>query len=121
MAGGTPRTKQGAAVVNGVHTDVVCTGFGDSIFVVVTQYQKLGTLVQVVPGVSADGTSAPTYTTRVLLGKDEPMTHVFARSLGEKICPNNDYKPFTLAVALKDWSPQVLHAAEELVLQNKVW
>ena len=36
---------QGAAVINEIHTDVVCTNFSNKLFIVVTQFCKLGTLV----------------------------------------------------------------------------
>ena len=39
---------QGAAVVGGHHTDVAVVDFGNRLMIVLTQYQKLGTLVSVV-------------------------------------------------------------------------
>jgi len=36
---------QGADVINGIHTDIVCTEFEDRLFIVLSQCEKLGTLV----------------------------------------------------------------------------
>lgn len=39
------QNKQSAITVNGVHTEILLTGFADKIFVVITQYGKIGSLV----------------------------------------------------------------------------
>lgn len=39
------KNKQAAITVNGVHTEILLTGFADKIFVVITQYGKIGSLV----------------------------------------------------------------------------
>ena len=36
---------QGAALIDGEHTEIVCSSFQDRLMIVVTQYGKLGTLV----------------------------------------------------------------------------
>ena len=36
---------EGAVLLDGIHTDIECTAYADQTFVVVTQYQKLGTSV----------------------------------------------------------------------------
>ena len=38
-------TFQGAGVIHGTHTDIICKEFDDKLFIVLTQYQRLGTLV----------------------------------------------------------------------------
>jgi proteasome assembly chaperone 3 len=38
--------KQTARIVQGIHTEVLVSGFKDKIFVVVTQYGRIGSLVR---------------------------------------------------------------------------
>ncbi|XP_038048453.1 proteasome assembly chaperone 3-like [Patiria miniata] len=116
-----PVSKQGAATIDGIHTDVVCTAFKDRIFVAITQYEKLGTIVHVIPDSTPADTRQQSFTTKVLLGKDEPITHVMAKNLATKICEGPDSKPLLLAIALKEHSPSVLKSLQELVVQFRVW
>lgn len=37
--------KQAAVLINGTHTEIFITGFTDRIFIVITQYGKIGSLV----------------------------------------------------------------------------
>lgn len=37
--------KQAACIINDTHTEILVTGFSDKIFVVITQYGKIGSLV----------------------------------------------------------------------------
>jgi proteasome assembly chaperone 3 len=39
------KTRQVARLLNGIHTEVLVTGFNDKILVIVTQYGKIGSLV----------------------------------------------------------------------------
>jgi proteasome assembly chaperone 3 len=39
------QNKQAALNINGSHTEILLTGFADRIFVVITQYGKIGSLV----------------------------------------------------------------------------
>ncbi|KAK3577571.1 hypothetical protein CHS0354_026536 [Potamilus streckersoni] len=62
-----------AVEVNSHKTELVCCKFEDRIFCIVTQYQKLGMLVDVTREnvLEETDTATPSYSTRVLLGKDE--------------------------------------------------
>lgn len=113
------KSTQGAALIDGIHTDVVCTNFSDRLFIVITQYQKFGTLVSVTKDtVVKDGMREPTYSTNVLLGRDEPESHVIARNLASKIPVT---KPILFALALKQTSPNVLHGLQELMVTHSCW
>ena len=50
-----PLTRQGAARINGVHTEVVVSGFADRVVVVVSQLGKPGTLLSASAEPSSDG------------------------------------------------------------------
>lgn len=65
------KSKQKVNEVNGILTQVVCTDFNNYIFVVLTQYGKIGTLVSITPDSRSNDISTPTCSTKVLLGKDE--------------------------------------------------
>ncbi|KAI0207753.1 Proteasome assembly chaperone 3 [Lamellibrachia satsuma] len=113
------KSSQGAALIDGIHTDVVCTNFSDRLFIVITQYQKFGTLVSVTRDtVVKDGMREPTYSTNVLLGRDEPETHVIARNLASEIPV---VKPLLFALALKQASPSVLRSLQQLLMTHACW
>lgn len=71
------RSRQTEKTINGNPTQVVCTEFSNYIFIVLTQYGKIGTLVSVTPDTRSGEISLPMFSTRVLLGKDEVMKLVF--------------------------------------------
>lgn len=45
MDGPKVRSKQGLVNVDGVNVDVVCSNFGDTVLLLVTNLNKVGTLV----------------------------------------------------------------------------
>lgn len=65
------KSRQKVNEVNGILTQVVCTEFNNYILVVLTQYGKIGTLVSITPDSRSNDISTPTFSTKVLLGKDE--------------------------------------------------
>lgn len=65
------KSRQKVIEVNGILTQVVCTEFSNYILVVLTQYGKIGTLVSITPDSRSNDISTPTFSTKVLLGKDE--------------------------------------------------
>lgn len=71
------RSRQTGKTINGNPTQVVCTEFSNYIFIVLTQYGKIGTLVSVTPDTRSGEINLPMFSTRVLLGKDEVMKVVF--------------------------------------------
>lgn len=73
------RSKQTEKTINGNPTQVVCTEFSNYIFIVLTQYGKIGTLVSITPDTRSGEISLPLFTTRVLLGKDEVIKSAFVR------------------------------------------
>lgn len=71
MADPIIKSKQVQKEVNGISTEVVCTEFSNYIFVVLTQYGKIGSLISLTPDSRTNDISTPTFSTKVLLGKDE--------------------------------------------------
>lgn len=70
------RTRQTEKRIDGISTQVVCTEFSNYIFIVLTQYGKIGTLVSVTPDSRSSDISTSMLTTKVLLGKDEVLVHL---------------------------------------------
>ncbi|XP_069503736.1 proteasome assembly chaperone 3 [Ambystoma mexicanum] len=114
-------SKQAEEDIHGILTQVVCTAFEDRILVVVTQFGKMGTLVSVTPSILANEIGKPSLTTKVLLGKDEPLTHVCAKNLVTFVSQESGNKPVLLALALKEQSAEVVKALQEVIRGCKVW
>ncbi|KAK2116552.1 Proteasome assembly chaperone 3 [Saguinus oedipus] len=108
-------SKQKTEMVCGVPTQVVCTAFSSHILVVVTQFGKMGTLVSLEPSSVANDISKPVLTTKVLLGQDEPLIHVFAKNLVAFVSQEAGNKAVLLAVAMKDKSMEGVKALREVI------
>lgn len=105
-------SKKGATVINGNHTDIVSIDYEDKSMVVITQYQKIGTLVYIMKDGAPIDNRRPGFTTKILLGDDKPVTHVIARNLASTIYSG---KPIVLGIALKDDSPAVMKTLQEVL------
>ncbi|XP_042720363.1 proteasome assembly chaperone 3 isoform X2 [Tympanuchus pallidicinctus] len=114
-------SKRREEAVRGVRTEVVCTAFSNSILVVVTQYGKMGTLVYVNPDTIGDNVGRPSLSTKVLLGKDEPLVHVCAKNLVAFVSQEAGNKPVLLAMALKDKTMEGIQALREVIRSCQVW
>ncbi|MEE6526457.1 hypothetical protein FKM82_027133 [Ascaphus truei] len=114
-------SKQAEVVIRGTTTQVVCSAFSDHVLVVVTQYGKMGTLVSVTPNVVSNDICKPSLTTKVLLGKDEPLVHVCAKNLVTFVSQEAKNKPVLLTLALKDKSVDCIQAVKEVIRSCQVW
>nr|XP_022317325.1 proteasome assembly chaperone 3-like [Crassostrea virginica] len=113
--GGFPlKSKQTAVDVNGEATEVFCCHYEDYDFIIATQLNKMGTMVEVTRDLVLQEMSAarPSYTTRVLLGVDEPLTHVIAKNLLSKL---DTTKKILLSFSLKDNSPNVIQKLSDVI------
>ncbi|XP_047427922.1 proteasome assembly chaperone 3 [Mugil cephalus] len=115
------KSRQARKEVNGISTEVVCTEFSNYIFIVLTQYGKVGTLISVTPDSRSNDISTPTFSTKVLLGKDEPLTHVCAKNLAMFVSQEAGNRPVLLGLALKDSSLDSIKQIKEIVRSCKVW
>ncbi|XP_060696279.1 proteasome assembly chaperone 3 [Hemiscyllium ocellatum] len=115
------RSKQTTEIVDGILTEVVCTLFSDHIFVVVTQYGKMGTLISVAPHCVANEISKPTLSTKILMGKDEPLIHVYAKHLVTFVSEESGNKPVLLALALKDANLESIKSIKKLIQSCRLW
>uniref|UniRef100_A0A3B3SET4 Transmembrane protein 184a n=1 Tax=Paramormyrops kingsleyae TaxID=1676925 RepID=A0A3B3SET4_9TELE len=113
--------KQRVETINGIKTQVVCTEFSNFIFIVVTQYGKMGTLISVTPDSRNADIGTRTFTTKVLLGKDEALTHVYAKNLVTFVSQEAGNKAVLLGLALKDSTIEGLKAMKEAIKSCQVW
>lgn len=100
--------------MDGEATEVLCCHYEDYDFIIATQLNKMGTMVEVTRDVVLQEMSAarPSYTTRVLLGVDEPLTHVIAKNLLSKL---DTTKKVLLSFSLKDNSPKVIQRLSDVI------
>uniref|UniRef100_A0A674P7A4 Proteasome (prosome, macropain) assembly chaperone 3 n=3 Tax=Takifugu TaxID=31032 RepID=A0A674P7A4_TAKRU len=115
------KSRQKENEINGILTQVVCTEFSNYIFVVLTQYGKIGSLISITPDSRSTDISTPTFSTKVLLGKDEPLTHVCAKNLATFVSQEASNRPVLLGLALKDSSIDAIKQMKELIRSCQVW
>ncbi|XP_065835064.1 proteasome assembly chaperone 3-like [Oscarella lobularis] len=116
------KTVQDVFYLNGDRTELVATHFGDQIFVVVTQYEKLGTLIHARTDRPPNVEGPPVYSIQTLMGSDDVVLHTFARRLMDEIANSSGGATSLLfAIALKDNSLSNLQPVIAKIVQNKVW
>uniref|UniRef100_A0A8C5ENH6 Proteasome assembly chaperone 3 n=1 Tax=Gouania willdenowi TaxID=441366 RepID=A0A8C5ENH6_GOUWI len=117
------KSRQVQKHVNGISTEVVCTEFSNYIFIVLTQYGKIGTLISVIPDSQSKDISTQSFSTKVLLGKDEPLTHVCAKNLATFVSQEAGNRPVLLGLALKDSSIDAIKQIKEIIksCSNLLW
>lgn len=106
------QTKQFAIVIESIHTEFILSSFSDHLFFVITQYDKLGTIVskecvinqklRATVDVTPDGDK--TFSVLTLLGKKEETLEVYARRIIE-VTSKKSSKPLVLSIALKKPTP----------------
>ena len=100
-----PDTVLHAALLSGVHTDLLISRYSDKLFISLTQLGKLGTILLVEKEAvktderTEDGREV--IGTQVLLGQDSEEIHLLARVLAEKL---RITKPLVLTVGVKSLS-----------------
>ncbi|KAI9307415.1 hypothetical protein BJ944DRAFT_261965 [Cunninghamella echinulata] len=127
--------KRTALQINDVHTEILLTGFSDKIFIVVTQYGKIGSLIQttldISPHLVTNPSTVPT-TSQVLFGEStgtqSDLYSLYASSISQAICAMNpnEKRPVVLGIALKpvdtmDKQRQVFHSVIDKIMENPIW
>lgn len=82
---------------------------------------KMGTLVSLEPSSVTSDIGKPVLTTKVLLGKDEPLVHVFAKNLVAFVSQEAGNRAVLLALAVKDRNMEVVKALREVIQTCQVW
>jgi len=116
---GVIKSKVISARIDGTETDIVLNDYRDRLFIILTQYKKLGSLVAVCrETVNTYSVCSEVYQVRTILGQEETAFHVAARYLTEQTQMN---KPALYSIALKDCSLRTLKAIKDIIMQNKMW
>ncbi|XP_065069348.1 uncharacterized protein LOC135694502 [Rhopilema esculentum] len=117
-------SSKSSDVVNGNSTDVVCYNFTNRIFILLTQFQRPGTMIHIEKQDSCQDVYSNQdiidISTDVLLGVDDPIYQVYAKKIASVVFKETK-KPILLAIALKDKSPPSIPLLSGLVLKNNVW
>eukprot|EP01102_Stenamoeba_stenopodia_P016827 TRINITY_DN5922_c0_g1_i1.p1 TRINITY_DN5922_c0_g1~~TRINITY_DN5922_c0_g1_i1.p1 ORF type:complete len:149 (-),score=17.27 TRINITY_DN5922_c0_g1_i1:191-637(-) len=120
VRGGLPDAKQAATIIGGVHTEIVITPYDNLTFVIVTQLEKIGTVLSA----SMDDPTSddPTFTITTLLGRSEDQfAQLLARQLVDNMAQSSP-KPLLLSVALKsNVTIADVRLILKFILQNKTW
>eukprot|EP00126_Sphaerothecum_destruens_P002520 Sdes_comp15945_c0_seq1m5093 len=100
-------THQSRFLIKEIETDVVVTKFQDSTFILVTQFDSMGTVFkfcnvpQEEPQEEQQETH-PDYTLSVLTGKrDDLILEVFARNIGMSVDIHEKGKPVIISLGIK--------------------
>lgn len=104
--------KQISSCILGVKTDIIVTTFVDKTFIIVSQFGKVGSLIQVSPDPYLPTVTEPTYTVRTILGKSDPLHHAIARRVAAGAPPD---KPVLIALSLKDTSTETVKEVQHLL------
>jgi len=98
------KTRQTARLLNGIHTEVLVTGFRDKIFVIVTQYGKIGSLVYVTVDshlpTPLSVTSSTSTNVKFLLGSITPLYQLYASHIATVIATENSSDGRAVVVGL---------------------
>ena len=106
---------------NGVNIDILSTTFNDRIFIIVSQFKKIGTVIEAFTEERSDG--GKMYLTNIKIGKrDDEVCCVYARQIIELISETSD-KPLLLGIALKpeDRDPETLKLVLSKLFEIKTW
>lgn len=104
------------AKINGIHTDIFINNYSNQYFIVLTQLQKLGTLVSVEKDTAhSEGETKAVYSTKVLLGREDDQVHAAGRFLVEQLGLS---KPVIFSFGLQDLSVPVLRAICQLLKEK---
>lgn len=113
------KSKVISVKIDGTETDIILNDYRDRLFIILTQYKKLGSLIAVCrETANTYSICSEVYQVRTILGLEETAFHVAARYLTEQTQMN---KPALYSIALKDCSFRTLKAIKDIIMQNKIW
>ncbi|KAG7196811.1 hypothetical protein KM043_016924 [Ampulex compressa] len=100
------------------HTDIILQLYSNKIFLIITQYKKLGTLVNVSRSNPVNHFTSSDFSVGILFGVDHTHNLLAARFIAEAIAID---RPMLVAISLKDYHPKVLKAIAAALLKLKSW
>ncbi|XP_012256195.1 proteasome assembly chaperone 3-like [Athalia rosae] len=96
------KDKAFGVLIKGIHTDIAIKSYRNRALLIVSQFEKFGSIITVTREESA---KSDVYTVKTILGKDDDQTHVAARYIAEQISIE---KPLLLSICLKDYGIDTL-------------
>ncbi|KAI8393271.1 uncharacterized protein BYT42DRAFT_541566 [Radiomyces spectabilis] len=129
------KNRQAACTIDGVHTEILLTGFQDKIFAVITQYGRIGSLIHttldIAPHRASNPANVPT-TGHFLFGEStgpqSDLYMLYASSIMQAIAAMNPYekRPLLLGIALKPVEDMKARKAIfdqiiDVIMANPVW
>ncbi|KAL2743437.1 proteasome assembly chaperone 3-like [Vespula maculifrons] len=102
----------------GYHTDIAVTIYSNRIFIIISHFKKLGSLITVNRESALSQFNSNIFSTNVIFGKDEIDVHAAARYIAEQI---NIDKPLLLSISLKDYNKEILKVITDSINQLKLW
>lgn len=109
--------KSIAADIDGVPTEIVYADYADKIMLIISQYQKIGSLLMIQKEhVHSPLGSNDIYTTKVIFGASGEEQQVAARHLAEAI---NISKPLCIFINLKSYDIETVKACKDIIFDLK--
>eukprot|EP00038_Savillea_parva_P003405 m.125422 g.125422 ORF g.125422 m.125422 type:complete len:150 (-) comp11165_c0_seq3:2619-3068(-) len=111
-------SKQCCVDLEGHVTDIVVSTYTNCIFIVATQYKKMGTMLWVAQDEQGAQSALPTYTVKHLFGtKDDILLDVCGRQLIEIVAARTGGppRPLLVSLALKSPSKQTVRGVVDAV------
>ncbi|XP_068630677.1 proteasome assembly chaperone 3-like [Battus philenor] len=109
--------KSIAADIDDVPTEIVMAEYADKILLIVSQYQKMGSMLMIQKDqVHSPLGSDDIYTTKVIFGATGLEQQVAARYLAEAI---NITKPLCIFINLKSYDIETVKACKDIILDFK--
>lgn len=109
--------KSIAADIDNVATEIVLAEYNDKMLLIVSQYQKIGSMLMI----QRDQVHSPLgteniFTTKVIFGATGEEQQVAARYLAEAI---NITKPLCIFISLKSYDIETVKACKDIILDIK--
>lgn len=103
---------------NGYHTDIAVKVYSNRIFLIVTDFKKIGTLICINRQSPVDCFSSNIYSTKVIFGNDDVGIVAAARFIAEQIDID---RPLLISLSLKEYSGEILKPIISAINQRKIW
>ena len=114
---GAPEPLSFAASIDGVRTEFLSRKYADRTFLIITQFDKIGMVVEArVASTFMDGSK--NIDVETLMGvRDDPMAEVFARQLVEHM-PGRPGRALLLGLGFKKFDAKMLRAVAHVCRQR---
>nr|CAG8600898.1 3196_t:CDS:2 [Entrophospora candida] len=112
------QTKQSAKIIDGIHTEVLISGFRNKIFVVITQYGKI---VDTISPLRVSSTDTIPTNEIFLLGSYSSLYQIYASQIANTIVQENpnEGRSIIVGIALMKKGTESMNEQEEEIIGGK--